>query len=217
MITPYPELGDWLDWVFAGARLGEPRDLEVDELVYSVPATVALGYVTEAFERSADLLGGFSDDELCGGLWFLLSGSDILPRCLHPEAKESELLAFLKATEALFRDLFDVRCAPALSHLDEEATPLNSPCYMWWDLAAFSPHGPWRLVDGCLDVMQATLALRNDACRESALHGLGHFRSDGWPERRRRTIVERFLGEQGEGLRPELVAYARAALAGCVL
>jgi hypothetical protein len=212
----YPDLEDWLAWVFAGARLGDPRDPEVDELVYAVPNEIALGYFTEACGRSSALLASFSDAELCGGLWFLLSSSDVLTLSLQPEVKEPELIAFLHATEALFRDLFAIRCTSALSHRDEEASPLNSPCYMWWDLAPFSPRGPWRLVDACLDVMESTLALDNDACRESALHGLGHFRSDAWPERRRRAIVERFLAEHGPGLRPQLAAYARAALAGCV-
>jgi hypothetical protein len=87
---------------------------------------------------------------------------------------------------------------------------------MWWDIGPFpAATSPARL-QACFDVLEETLALRNDACREGALHGLGHLRTDGPLELRRQAIVARFL-EQNGALRPELVAYAEAARSGCVL
>ena len=205
---------EWLDWVFAGARLGDFRDIQVDELIFSICDAVALGYVTEAFERAPELIGRFSDEELCGGLWFLVHDSGFLAA---PHLSVEERLRAIRATAALYRDLFEPRCTSALSHLDEAASLLNGPCYMWWDIGPFFGGTPAPLLEACLDVMEGALALSNDACRESALHGLGHMRTEGPLEERRREVVERFLDLSNGSLRPELAAYAGAALSGCVL
>jgi hypothetical protein len=212
-VDAYPARDEWLGWVFAGARLGDDRDDEVDELLFSVPDDVALRYVTEAFEHSTELVGGFSDEELCAGLWFLLHESGLVA---PPAAPQEDLLRAIRATTSLYRDLFDPRCTPCLSHLDEPSSPLNGPCYMWWDIGPFSAGTPAAQLEACFDVLEETLALGNDACRESALHGLGHLCTDGPVELRRQAILARFL-EQDGSLRPELVRYAEAARSGCVL
>jgi hypothetical protein len=89
---------------------------------------------------------------------------------------------------------------------------------MWWDI--FPVGGPAGDPDGgamdqaILSVMEGMLDLPSPACRESALHGLGH-----WHTRHSDqvgAIIDGFLS-QHTGLRPELAAYARAARTGCVL
>ena len=65
-----------------------------------------------------------------------------------------------------------------------------------------------------LDVtLRAILAIPHDACRESALHGIGH-----WVRHYSQLadIVDQFLSGT-PGLRPELVTYAESAKAGNVL
>jgi hypothetical protein len=205
---------DWLDWVFAGARLGAGRRQDEWDLLLSVPEPLSLGYVTDAFERPLDLLGGYSDEELQGGLWFLLGDYGVL----HPATDDllplADRLRAVRSVGTLFSELMTARCTPTLSHLDEPGSPLNSPCYMWWDLWLPGRSGP--IPGTCLDVMEATLALDHDACRESALHGLGHFRSEGALAERCERILDRFLRGR-RTLRPELALYAEAARAGCVL
>jgi hypothetical protein len=71
------------------------------------------------------------------------------------------------------------------------------------------------VVAASLDAMEGVLALPHDACRESALHGLGHLGGETPWETRRRAIVEQFLRTHGD-LRPELARYAQAALDGCI-
>jgi hypothetical protein len=67
-----------------------------------------------------------------------------------------------------------------------------------------------------IELMEACLALGHDACRESALHGLGE---NHWfvPTRPRvHAAIDAFLARSA-GLRPELVAYPSAPRAGHVL
>ena len=58
-----------------------------------------------------------------------------------------------------------------------------------------------------------TLALRHDACRESALHGLGHWHR-AYPAETER-IIDDFLATN-QGIREELLRYALAARSGCI-
>ncbi len=99
---------------------------------------------------------------------------------------------------------------------------------MWWDFLYFSEasweydyqHG-YQLFPACakvhddlLSVMSKILTLEHDACRESALHGLGHWQKSHPVQVV--AIVDYFLNGN-PGLRPELKTYALKARAGQVL
>ena len=126
-------------------------------------------------------------------------------------------LRALRSFVPLFEQVMAARCSSHLSHLDEKgANVLNSACYMWFDelLDRFHPH---RLVQAQLDVelvvtLRAILAIPHDACRESALHGIGH-----WVGcySQLADVLDQFLAST-PGLRPELVTYAEHARAGKV-
>jgi len=125
----------------------------------------------------------------------------------------------LRAMVPLYAQIFNARCTPALGHLEEQpANPLNLVCYMWWDIlpVAGQPEMPARrpFDDECLQVMAATLALPNEACQESALHGLGHW-ANAYPQPVA-AIINAYLKREGE-IRAPLKAYGQAALSGCVL
>jgi hypothetical protein len=118
-----------------------------------------------------------------------------------------------------YEQCFARRCSPHLSHLDEPgANPLNLVCYMWWDLMPISgkPDDPARreLDDAILQVMESTLQLDSLACRESALHGLGHWQH-AYPERVG-EIIDSFSMSQPE-LPEKLQAYMINAYTGYVL
>jgi len=88
---------------------------------------------------------------------------------------------------------------------------------MWWDQFRF--HGQFNS-EHCFDydaeilgVMRRILNLPHDACRESALHGLGHWHSY---DSRTSGIIEEFLSCAPQ-LRPELMEYAEYAKTGRVL
>ena len=65
-----------------------------------------------------------------------------------------------------------------------------------------------------LGVLESTLNLDSIACRESALHGLGHWHLS-YPKQVE-AIISTFL-EDHNGLRKELQTYAMNAYGGCVL
>jgi hypothetical protein len=119
----------------------------------------------------------------------------------------------------LFEQCFARRCSPHLSHLDERgANPLNLVCYMWWDIIPISGRSEdamWKEFDqAILQVMESTLQLDSIPCRESALHGLGHWQH-AYPERVG-EIIDKF--SMGQPQLPEkLRAYMLNAYTGYVL
>jgi hypothetical protein len=89
---------------------------------------------------------------------------------------------------------------------------------MWWDIIPFfgAPKDPARadLDTTALSVMKTTLALPSIPCRESALHGLGHWHLY-YPNQ-----VEEIIDDARRNARawsPELTAYAEQARTGYVL
>ncbi|SRR5712692_815913 len=124
---------------------------------------------------------------------------------------------------SLFERFFAPRCSSHLSHLDTMETdtsnvsPLNMICYMWWDiLPIYGKPGELdhREIDAaCLEVMRLTLDLDSDACRESALHGLGHWEYIYPIEVK--TIINAWLA-RNPLLTGEVKAYAHAARRGRV-
>ena len=93
---------------------------------------------------------------------------------------------------------------------------MNCICYMWWEVITWG----WdkgdldaeRLNAKDLHVMEVVLRLPNLACKESALHGLGHMvgHSD-----RAQAVIDDFLARNPD-VGPELLQYARAARTGCI-
>jgi len=119
----------------------------------------------------------------------------------------------------LYEGCFAKRCTPHLSHLDEPgASPLNLVCYIWWDIIPISgrPEDPARkeFDQDILRVMEWTLQLDSIPCRESALHGLGHWQHN-YPEQVG-EIIDRFSMSQPE-LPEKLQAYMMNAYTGYVL
>lgn len=110
-----------------------------------------------------------------------------------------------------------VRCSPHLSNLDEgPSNPLNYACFMWWDPDPFyanTKKPERREFDAeVLRLFPQLLAIPHDACRESALHGVGHWQAD-YPSLE--GVVDEFLARTPH-LRPELVHYAKCAKIGMV-
>ena len=119
--------------------------------------------------------------------------------------------------EQLYAGLFAAACTNHLGHLDagpEPAAPLNSSCYMWWDLFPTWGGGQPDVDDAILGVLARTLRIESEACREGALHGLGHWRLN-YPARVGGTI-DAWLAASPR-ISPELRRYAASARAGCVL
>lgn len=210
----YRDVGRWVAHVFdhPGERPEWYWDLDADLSEPEPAACVDL--LTQLFSDSARTLARYSDAQVGRGLWYLVNNacSCYSLALIEREVDLAARLACIEAIPKLFAELFRARCAPELSHGSTgSSNPLNTTCYMWWDL--FPGWGTPRqdFDDSALAAMSAILEIDSLACQESALHGLGHWQS-AYPQRIG-EVIDRFLKT---GPRPELRAYASAARQGCV-
>lgn len=181
--------------------------------------------VAETFERGGELLKQFSEEQLEQGFWYLVGESspgDFMGALTDTELPAQVRLRVLRSFVPLFEQVMALRCSPHLSQLAEGGVnPLNSACYMWWDLLRFNlwlgQPEPGEFDDEIIATLQRLLKIPHDACRESALHGIGHLCKER-PTRREELsgIVDEFLARTPE-LRPELRAYAERSKIGDVL
>ena len=214
---------DWVEHVFSHevCKHGIAWYFDLDAPWWDGPPAVTLDYVTRLFEAPEAALEYFADSQIAQGIYYLVdSGAGDLLRPLgDPRLPLEDRLRCVAAIHTFFARIFQPRCTPHLSRLDEAGTgPLNGICYMWWDI--FPAAGTPDAVDGqainqaILGVMVQGLGLDSIACQESALHGLGHWQP--YHEDAVAAIVDRFRAGHPD-LRPELSAYAQAARCGCVL
>ena len=208
---------EWLDETFGRAVDGEayPQFVHRDaaEWPEPVPNSAAVQHLTRLFEQPQQSLRYFSDRQIAAGLWELGPGD---AHCVYDQTIPVEQrLRLIGSVQIFFRDFFDKQCLPRLANAEpEHVSPLNTICYMWWEVITWGwqkddPDAD-RIRSKDMDVMEAVLGLPNPACKEAALHGLGHMvrHSD-----RAYAIIERFLAED---LDLELERFARAALTGCI-
>ncbi len=212
---------EWLEFVFEHPVTKPAWHWNDDADEWGGKPVETVGHLKKMLLESGACLKSFSDDQLNQGFWYLISGAcSETGRCLTdesvpPDSRKSCILAI----ENLFRDCFMVRCSNHLSHLDEHgANPLNSICYMWWDVlpvCGCSEDTGRRETDSLfLGVMERTLKLESEACRESALHGLGEWHCF-YPEKVQK-IIEDFIWSNRK-IRDSLRNYAYAAMHGDVL
>ena len=185
----------WLSYVFDHpVPSGELKsawywDLERERWDENENPVDTVRFLTQAFEQAATVFQPYSDAQLNQGLWFIVSNScsDHMFTLMDEALPWPEQKRCIYSFHKLFEQCFAKRCTPHLSHIDEPgAGPLNMVCYMWWDLIPFAgrPDNPaWKEFDrAILGVMESTLQLDSIPCRESALHGLGHWQMH-YPER----------------------------------
>ena len=212
--NPLPEVG--LAWYW--------ENDEWDPL--SAPETIA-GYLTTALENIAVVAAPYTDAQVAQALEYLVNNacSSHMFVLLEDSVPLEARLTCVRAFFAVYRDLFAPRCSPFLGHrrtganaYPEGANPLDGVCYMWWDIYPIggppADRGGDALHRTALWVMEQTLTLDSDACREGALHGLGHWMAyypDEVP-----AMIDAFLARTPD-LRPELQQYAAAARGGCIL
>ena len=220
-------LQEWITHVFDHPVAGDIRDSwywaedapEWEGARADIPALIA-----QTFEHSGELLARFSNAELDQGFWFLVGDSSPAKFMLALVDSKIPLTTRLRALRSfvpLFEQVMAIRCSADLSLPAKFVNPLNSACCMWWDLLWYQftedafPREPDRVQFDAeiLATLRRLLAIPHDACRESALHGLGH-----WARRcpQATGIVDEFLSGT-PGLRPELIAYAEDARTGKVL
>jgi hypothetical protein len=217
-----PSYDEWIDHVFDHAVpfYEQAWYFEPDADWWDPVPAQAVAFLTRLFETPEPLVEQFADSQIGQGLYYLVSNSasTAFLCLLNDTVPVDERVACIAAMQTLFARLFQPRCEPILSHLDEPGgNALNNICYMWWDVAPIGaiakPSKPDPIHDACLSMMRGTLALPNHACQESALHGLGHW-ARAYPEFTA-AAIDAYVA-RNRNLRPELVRYAQAARSGCV-
>jgi hypothetical protein len=208
----------WVDCLFGRPGEYPPSFASVDVEYPALAPETALEYVTRLFSDAGSILARFDDAQVNQGLWELVGASGELYPMLLTDLPWPDRKRGILSMAALYESLFLDRCSAHLSHRDDsDASPLNSICYMWWDV--FPTWGqPGEAIHAdrdaaLLEVMGRALELDSEACRESGLHGLGHWHMH-YPTQTSK-IIQRFLDRE-TNLGPALLAYARSAGAGCV-
>lgn len=168
-------------------------------------------------------LRSYSDDQVGLGLKYLLDNgcSDLVLRFRDGKTAAEWKAAAIRNLYFVYRDCFENRCKATLGHLSQTGDgALSYICYMLWDI---SPMGncsqeaeatSQALLPAVLSVMEEALYLSNDACVESALHGLGHIALHH--PQHAEEIIDRLLSKR-TNLRAELVQYAQSARTGRIL
>ena len=217
---------DWIEHVFSHPaptfQAAWYHDFNAE--FWDGPPALTVAHVTRLFEDPDPPLTYFADSQIAQGLHYLIDcgASDSMLALTDPLAPLDDRVACVRSIGSLFAKLFAPRCTPHLSRLDEPGCGvLNGVCYMWWDIFAIAgqvgettDQELQAINKAILAVMKDTLELESLACREGALHGLGHWYT-AFPEDVT-AIIDDFLRRTPD-LRPELEAYARSARCGCVL
>lgn len=209
---------EWLDYYFGRYGRDSDDEWDMDWHFDAKPQELAHLFIHTLTNCGRDL-APFSDGQVAIGLQALLFSnfSDIPHTLMDGGTTEAARLVSIGSFVALYRDLLDRRAPPVLGHLNEtQNNPLEYVTYMLWDVSPFDVMAARTEAGGeaLLQVLAGALRLRNDACIESALHGLGHL--NGALRGRAAAAIGDWLEERPQ-VRPELLAYARAARSGCIL
>ena len=125
----------WIDYVF-DHPVGDPKWYWAEDAPeWQGPREEILSLIAETFERGGELLARFSDEQLDQGFWFLVGSTppDFTLTLVDDKIPFEERLRALRSFVPLFEQVMVPRCSSHLSHC-EEGGPLNSSCFMWWDL-----------------------------------------------------------------------------------
>ncbi|MEH2092793.1 hypothetical protein CDG77_34710 [Nostoc sp. 'Peltigera membranacea cyanobiont' 213] len=206
----------WLNCVFGSSVNQVLSSSRLNEL----DANTTFEFFYTTLLHSGSELLRFSDKQVNNGLYLMFSSSaNIIYALKEPSISAQARTAAIRAIKILYTNCFEKRTRPVLSHLDEPgASSINSICYMLWDM---TPINTWGNKGDCeyfelsLEVLEFALHLKNPACIESALHGLGHMGSFGSNHRIYRMIDDWI--KQAQTSRPELLQYAAIAQQGYIL
>lgn len=202
----------WLNCVF-----GRSANQHVSYSNFDAPTTVEYIHRTLVYSGS-DLLR-FSDKQVNNGIEAIFNNSisSIIFTLKEPTVPAEARTAAIRAIKILYTDCFEKRAKPVLGNKDEPgASPINSVCYMLWDVTPISSwgnKGDCEYFELTLEVLEESLYLKNPACIESALHGLGHMAIHN-------KRVYKIIGDwikQSQTCRSELLQYAARAQIGYIL
>lgn len=212
----------WLSHVFDRPESKYGWYFDTDDLEFQANPSELLELTTRTFTCASTDLSRYSDKQVSDGLRYIVDSgcSDTVFALMNATNSQEVRVRLIESIEALYTGCFEQRCAPVLGHLSEQSpTPLNTICYMLWDISALAwwedPCYPDRATyyAAIIKTLGKILRSHHVACVESALHGLGHIHSQA-PEDVESTIAA-FLKSKPV-LPKALLSYAQNAAAGYV-
>ncbi len=177
--------------------------------------------ITKFFRSSGDLTGTYTEDQLNTLLWKFVGETGFFQVLFDNSLSLEQRLECIASMKCIYTSLFEQHCTRIMSNglLDHPmgTSPLNSICYMWWDIFPHwgAPGKPeLRDVDrALLALLSEILSIKHEACQESALHGLGHWHRNYPGETEK--IIDLFISSN-QAIPVVLKDYAMAARCGCI-
>lgn len=214
LASPPPHYAEWIDFFFARVErdTDDPWALDWD---FIATASEIADLFVHTMQHCGRDLAAFSDKQLAAGLNGLLFGNyGSVPHILiGAGVSDAQKLDVLRSLKRLYSDCLAKRSPPVLGHINEtQSNPLEFVTYMLWDVTPLDSMAKKNADrhDALLDVLGDALRLPNEACVESALHGLGHLRGH-----EAQVVIDRWLDGK-PSVRPSLIAYARGARTGSI-
>jgi hypothetical protein len=178
---------------------------------------LALEFLTRLFEDPGELPQRFTRGQIDHGLTYLLSVSEYTTLPCDLELPWPDRRRCLASMATLYEQLIAPVYGDDLGHLARRATGSITGSYMCWDTSPIytAIEGPeFKLIEGeLLTVFRKVLTLKSEACLESVLHALGHFKQ--YWRSPSEEIVAVFL--QRDDISSELRRYAELAARGDIL
>ncbi len=177
-------------------------------------------FVVQLHEDLPELMKDYTVWQLARGIDVIFNANvadyvfDLRDGSASFEKKVEAILSMKK----LYSECFFKLCRPRLGHLSEDMNELESFCYMIWDVSPLSycenNDQKDRFYSAIAEVMEYALSLNNIACKESALHGLGHLISPPhYP--RAKDIIQNFI-DKNKNADPRIIKYAEQAKTGMI-
>jgi hypothetical protein len=216
----HPRYQEWLSFVFDHEVTKPQWYREPGSPDFDGTETDYAALIAETFRNSCEGLRRFSDAQVNQGLYMIVSpsGGDFIFSLRDGSAPLAAKVDGIRSIFDLYKDCFATRCTEVLLHRDDPgASDLNSICYMFWDVCPLTyleeAADRSELAEAVFWTLEKTLEIEHRACREGALHGLGHFAY--FNRKRAAEIVQRFLRRYC--IDPILRRYAESAAVGGVL
>ncbi len=208
---PSVEGGDW--WWADDAEIWDGEE----------NCAIALAFMTRLFEDPGFLLDSYTPMQIDRGVNYMISNccSNHCFAFTDPSTPIGDRVRCISAISTLFEQVMAPIYGDYLgagSSLSDPDTPTFS-CYMFWDVCPiYSRQLPASeeplILEAVVGVLERTLKLKSEACKESALHGLGHLHLSH-PELVA-GIVGRYLAVV-DNMSESLRRYAESAKEGNVL
>ncbi|MBX9689879.1 MAG: hypothetical protein K2X27_24425 [Candidatus Obscuribacterales bacterium] len=199
---------EWVDFIAA----------DMSEIDWFSDQEDLLNKLNLFFHSGQALLDRFGQEDLNKLLWSFLGESGLLQALFNEKLELKKRIDCIRAIKTFYQDLFEKNCADLMSNglkeFSPEHKPLNSICYMWWDIFPSwggSEKSEQSINKTILSLLSELLTIKHLACQESALHGLGHWHLHHGAAVEK--IIDKFLESK---MNEQLKQYALAARSGCV-